>query len=400
MEQNLTSPTVQTAAGAPSETARMRSAYNRGGLGLAALYGVMQALASVVLAFGMIAIVVIRLLPQLESMKPWHSLEDLAGFLELLKSGGTMGWILIIYVLGMVLGMIGGILIMRLICKKEGSIEKRPLSLGGFLKIVLIAYGLWGIGIVLGNFPSFFGTEEQSMLEQVLEGLKWEAVPMYLYMVIGAPFFEELACRKILLDRLHPYGEGFAVAASGLLFGLLHGNSGQFFLAFLLGSLFAVVYLRTGRVIYTMILHGIINLTATIPEFAKLFGADFSEVWNTYVIGALAVAGFIALLICRNDPVLHPERSSVPDAASGAWKNVGMILCRVRGIVLIVSYDVTMMVLSIIAERSMLPLLTLIPVSLAVALILLLPGWTKRYEAKEKEEKEQQEEVSLGQSCL
>ena len=43
MEQNLTSPTVQTAAEAPSETARMRSAYNRGGLGLAALYGVMQA---------------------------------------------------------------------------------------------------------------------------------------------------------------------------------------------------------------------------------------------------------------------------------------------------------------------------------------------------------------------
>ena len=400
MEQNVTRAERQTETVVSQNTARMKASYNRGGLGLAALYGIMQGLASAVVMIGLAAILLIRLLPQIDNIKSYlHSLDDLGGLWDLIKGGGTMAWFIIVYVLGMVLGMVAGILVMRLICRKDGSIEKRSLSAGSFLKTVLFAYGLWGIGIVLGNFPDFFGSGEPSMLDQLLDGLKWEALPMYLYMVIGAPVFEELACRKVLLDRLHPYGEGFAAAASGLLFGILHGNSSQFFLAFLVGVLFAMVYLRTGKIIYTMLLHGIINLTATFPELVKLFGVNIDAVWNTYVIAGLAVIGCITLIICRRDPLLHPEKSSVPKAASAAWKNAGMILARVGGIVLIAAYDLSMMILSLISGNGLMPLLRLIPLSLAVVLILLLPGRTRRFERKDPEFPEQEEEESIGE-CI
>ncbi len=380
MEQNIARPAVRPEPEVPSETARMKASYNRAGLGLTALYGVLQGLSSVVLMIGIVILALILIVPRLETLQSGFRFGGLAGVMDFMRNEGVMGWIIAFYVIAMAAGMTGGILIQRLICRKEGAIEKKPLSAGSFLKIVLFAYGLWGIGVVLGNFPDFFGAEEKGMLDQLLDGLKWEALPMYIYVVIGAPFFEELACRKILLDRLHPYGEGFAAAASGLLFGILHGNSAQFFLAFLLGCLFAMVYLRTGKVIYTMILHAIINLTATVPDLLKLAGIDIGDIWMKYVIMSLGIIGCIVLLIKRNDPLLHPERTAIPDAAAAAWKNAGMKICRIAGLVLILAYDLVMMGMSLISSGSMFPLLRLIPASLAVILILLLPKWTKRYE--------------------
>ena len=67
---------------------------------------------------------------------------------------------------------------------------------------------LWGVGAALGNLPSFFGATEAGGLDQLLSGK--DAWPMLLYTCIGAPLFEELVCRKLLLDKLHPYGEGYA----------------------------------------------------------------------------------------------------------------------------------------------------------------------------------------------
>lgn len=380
MEQNIARPAVKPEPEVPSETARMKASYNRAGLGLTALYGVLQGLSSVVLIIGIVILALVLIAPRLESLQSGFRFGGFAGIMDFLREEGVMGWVIVLYALSMVAGMGGGILIQRLICRKEGAIERKTLSAGSFLKIVLFAYGLWGIGILLGNFPDFFGAEEQGMLDQLLDGLKWEALPMYLYVVIGAPFFEELACRKILLDRLHPYGEGFAVAASGLLFGILHGNSAQFFLAFLLGCLFAMVYLRTGKVIYTMILHAMINLTATVPDLVKLAGPDIGDIWMNYVIAGLGIIGCIVLLIKRKDPLLHPERTSIPDAAAAVWKNAGMKICRIAGLVLILAYDLVMMVMSLISSDSMLSLLRLIPASLAAVLILLLPRWTKRFE--------------------
>jgi membrane protease YdiL (CAAX protease family) len=76
--------------------------------------------------------------------------------------------------------------------------------------------------------------------------------------VIG-PIIEEIIFRKLILDRTHIWGEKTAMVFSALIFALLHGNLYQFFYAFGMGLIFAYIYIRTGRIRYTIALHMFIN---------------------------------------------------------------------------------------------------------------------------------------------
>ena len=80
-------------------------------------------------------------------------------------------------------------------------------------------------------------------------------------LIVGviAPIFEELIFRKVLIDHVAPKGELVAILASGIMFGLFHGNFQQCFFACFIGFLFAYIYLKTGRVIYTILLHMTLN---------------------------------------------------------------------------------------------------------------------------------------------
>ena len=94
---------------------------------------------------------------------------------------------------------------------------------------------------------------------------------MYVNIIIisiMAPIFEEFLFRKILIDRTIKYGAKISILLSALLFALFHGNLSQFFYAFLLGGFFAYIYIKTGELKYTIILHGIINFTGSIASIA------------------------------------------------------------------------------------------------------------------------------------
>ena len=101
-----------------------------------------------------------------------------------------------------------------------------------------------------------------------------------LVVVILAPIFEELIFRKFLLDRVSRYGEVSAMLLSGFMFGLFHGNLVQFMYASMLGFFFAFIYMRTGRIIYTMILHAIVNGTSTFMTIIMFGDLDLSEMVN------------------------------------------------------------------------------------------------------------------------
>lgn len=93
-----------------------------------------------------------------------------------------------------------------------------------------------------------------------------------LFCGILAPILEEIFYRKLVIDRLRRYGDLFAVLASGLLFGLIHGNFSQFFYATFAGLLFGYIYLNTGRLRYTVALHMAVNLMGGVfsTELYKL----------------------------------------------------------------------------------------------------------------------------------
>ena len=376
MAQPVNTPAV------PDKPALMKRAYNRAGISMLVQYQSLQMIGSIFVVIAAVIVSFVLIVPQLQG----DVRLSMDSVMTLLRETGGIRWILLVYVLGMIVGMTVGLLIIRKILTERVPLEKKSLSLGQFLVVALMTYGLWGIGVLIGNLPMFFGVTESNGMDELLNGLKTEAIPMYLYMVIGAPIFEELACRKFLLDRLHPYGEGFAMLVSALLFGLIHGNSGQFFLAFFIGLLFAMVYMRTGRIVYTMLLHGMINLTATLPEFFALADIDILLGWNIAVI-ALGVIGMIVLLLRKkaHDPLLSPTVSDFAGATNATWRNPGMIIMRVFGLVTLVTTDLLMLAMSLLNEQSAWALLRLPISALALVTVLLLPKFSKRFEQPAEE---------------
>lgn len=160
---------------------------------------------------------------------------------------------------------------------------QQSISFGRLISYLAMSYALMYIGSIIGTFlnagiAGLRGQELVNPLEELLSGanLYFELI----FVGLLAPIFEELVFRKLLLDRIRAYGEGTAILVSGLSFGLFHGNLFQFFYAFGLGSLFAYIYLRTGRVRYTIILHSIINTFSVILSQFVVGNTDIEALQN------------------------------------------------------------------------------------------------------------------------
>ena len=138
-----------------------------------------------------------------------------------------------------------------------------PLGGKGFWIALCMAFVLMMAGNTVGNtlitiVELVSGTTQMNPVETMTVGRAWWINLIFVGLL--APILEELVFRKLLCDRLLPLGEGYAVVLSAAIFGLVHGNFFQFFYAFALGALFAFIYVKTGRIRYTMIYHSIINI--------------------------------------------------------------------------------------------------------------------------------------------
>ena len=182
-----------------------------------------------------------------------------------------------------------------LISKKKVKTEPLQKSGLGFGRLfiylgVVFFLGIAGniIGIVLNSvITSNGGKASVSNIEDYIKG---NYLMMLIYAGILGPIIEEFLCRKILLDRLHRYGKGIAMVTSGLIFALLHGNLQQFFYTFLVGFFFAYIYLKTGRIRYSIILHMGMNMYSLVLTFvlSKIPALNTSEDAGTIVRNILS----------------------------------------------------------------------------------------------------------------
>ena len=88
-------------------------------------------------------------------------------------------------------------------------------------------------------------------------------LPMLLSIGIIAPFLEELFFRFLMVNKLKNKPI-LAIILPALTFGIVHGNIVQGTYAFLLGMLFAYIYLKTNNLLTTFILHASINSSSVI----------------------------------------------------------------------------------------------------------------------------------------
>ncbi len=147
------------------------------------------------------------------------------------------------------------------------NIEKESLNTKTFLLYFCISYTLMIIGNVLGLAITFaIGEAIQSDIANPIQTLinSTDILLNLIIISIIGPIFEEILFRKLLIDRTIKYGARISIILSATLFGLMHGNLNQFFYAFLLGGFFAYVYIKTGNIIYTIVLHISLNLIGSV----------------------------------------------------------------------------------------------------------------------------------------
>lgn len=99
------------------------------------------------------------------------------------------------------------------------------------------------------------------------------AIVMFIQLTVLAPLFEEFWCRGLIMESLRPYGNGFAIFVSALLFGIIHANFAQFFYAMALGIFLGYIAVSTQSLVTTTIMHAMFN---SISGMMILLAADES----------------------------------------------------------------------------------------------------------------------------
>lgn len=253
-----------------------------------------------------------------------------------------------------------GLLLLRKAPAKP--LEKHDLKPSRYIVTAIICIFMMYAGNILGTIIT--------ALLQLLPGLSAgnpilgyatdnALLPKVLFMVILAPAIEEYIFRKQLIDRMHIYGEKLAVITSALMFGLFHGNLSQFFYAFALGLVFGYVYLKTGKLRYSIGLHMLINLLGSVvgPFFLeKVAVVDTMEnmdlaalepvmpwliAFGAYVLVliGLAIAGLVLLCLNKRKVSFAPAEMELPKGTriKTAYVNAGMILLTIGCMALIVA---------------------------------------------------------------
>lgn len=175
------------------------------------------------------------------------------------------------------------------------KVENRKFTLKtiviGFIFVLAVnnALGLFANVLELGL--NSIGFTAAAALED-LEILNQSTPSMIIYTCIIAPVFEEFLYRGAVLRSFEKYGRRFAIVVSAMLFGLMHGNFYQIFMAAGIGLILG--YLATEYSIkLTIILHMINN---TFVELTTQLSSYVSENVGNIMNISMIIASFIVLI--------------------------------------------------------------------------------------------------------
>jgi len=145
-----------------------------------------------------------------------------------------------------------------------------------------------------------------------LETFTIDSWGMYLMCVLVIAVFpavlEELIFRGVIFNELKKHGTILAIVASSAMFAAFHLTLVQFVYQFILGVVFALVYLRTGNIMHAILLHFVNNFF--IITYTFIAGNDYmSYTWNALtivtaillaIIGTFAIIGLVKSLKKEN----------------------------------------------------------------------------------------------------
>lgn len=216
--------------------------------------------------------------------------------------------------------------------------EKKPVTFGSTVVLFLVSYGVMSVfnmfgAAVISVLNLVRGVPINDGISSLLQNPNY--LWIFLTVCIFSPVVEELLFRKLLLDRLRPFGDLAAVLYSGIAFGLFHMDLHQMFYAVPLGIVFAYITLRTGSIRQTVLLHIIVNSFGSLvsPFLRDKLGSAGLMIYLGFM---LATVVFAIVWLAANRRRFYLERAqfsfSQPVTARLICLNPGTILSAVFSI--------------------------------------------------------------------
>lgn len=166
-----------------------------------------------------------------------------------------------------------------------------------FLLAILLQCGLLSLSQLNGLFLEWlgeFGYQDTPINIPSLEGFGFVGV-LFAIAVLPA-IFEEIIFRGLLLKGMRSFGVVGAVLLNGALFALYHQNPAQTIYQFCCGVAFALIALRAGSILPTIVSHFLNN--ALIITLMKLNASDFTGTAMVVlmVVSAVCLVGSLVWL--------------------------------------------------------------------------------------------------------
>ncbi|MCL2655423.1 MAG: CPBP family intramembrane metalloprotease [Coriobacteriia bacterium] len=234
---------------------------------------------------------------------------------------GSVGWILII-------SDIATVLVFLAIVKGRHASFRATVGLRRFKPLLIVALLMLGGGLslILNSGEQILTAllpvaNSSSVLDLTFNQL-FTSIPGVLSIVVLAPIAEEIAFRGMVLGTLREkLALPVAFIMQAVIFGVIHGNLSQGVMAIGLGCLLAWVYLRSGSIICSMLVHFSFNgTTALIALVTGSAGAGPLLLWALLLVVATGL--FVGGLLWQ----LHLTRKPKPALAQAPTPGIGVAL--------------------------------------------------------------------------
>lgn len=205
----------------------------------------------------------------------------------------------------------------------------KKMTLGSFFAVFVIftsaQLGAQLMYMLLEFLFNLFGLSIVQSMEAA--GGSSDSLSMFLYVGLGAPIFEEIIFRGLVLRSVEPFGKKFAIFASALLFGIYHGNLIQIPFAFAVGLVLGYVTVEH-NIGWAMLLHLFNNLI--LSDTMTRLTANLPEPWPDLsfwlVMVGCALAALIVLIVQRRKVKLWLSRyQNDPLCKKAFWSAPGII---------------------------------------------------------------------------
>ena len=164
---------------------------------------------------------------------------------------------------------------------------------------------------------SIFGIQQN--IAQTSEPSSWVDFLLLTFTLAIVPAFcEEILFRKTILGALLPYGEGFAIISSALIFGLMHQNILQIFYTTMAGIVIGYAYAKTRSYLCVFLIHFVNNFTSVIQE---IIYTNLSDPYATFLIAIMSatilLSGAISVFV-----LMIKEKNRKDIYATGSFEKI------------------------------------------------------------------------------